>query len=112
MKRLTLLATVVALAGCENGVAFPDFRGIVAGDGPNEASDPTLQVSDRDRVIAAVEANGCVISSATVGPIMTQASVNRDQLFNVSQGLEAEGALAAPTDDGTVRLISPNCPTL
>lgn len=112
MKHLLTLTAIVALAGCENGFAFPDFRGVLAGDGPNEASDPTLQISDRDRVIAAVEANGCVINPGTIGPIMTQASVNQDQLFVVSQALEAEGALAAPADDGSVRLISPNCSTL
>ncbi len=112
MMRFALIPAVLALAACENGLSFPDLRGGLGGGADTVASDPTLQLTDRERVVSAVEANGCVISAQTIGPIMAQASVNRDQLLSVSQQLEAEGALAAPSDDGSVTLTSLNCPSL
>lgn len=108
MKHFLTLAAVVTLAGCENGLAFPDLRGTLSGNNVTEASDPTIQLSDRERFIAAVETNGCVINVDTVGPIMAQASINRDQLATVSQALEAEGALT-PVDADNVKLTSTNC---
>ena len=111
MMRFALIPAVLALAACEDGFSMPDFRGSIGGNGTTEVSDPTLQLSDRERFVTAVEANGCVINAATITPIMTQASINRDQLTIVSQGLEAEGALT-PNGDGSVRLTSLNCPTL
>ena len=108
MKRLILLVAVGALAGCENGLSFPDLRGGLGGNTVTDASDPTIQLSDQERFISAVEANGCIINVDTVAPIMAQASINRDQLATVSQTLEAEGALA-PIDADNVKLTSTNC---
>lgn len=81
---------------------------LVACSGTQEAAAPTPQLSDRERLIAAIEANGCVITTATVAPILARASINPDQLAALSVQLEADGMLS-PDGTDTVRLSSNNC---
>jgi len=81
---------------------------LVACSGTQEVSAPTPQLTDKQRFVAAIEANGCVINIATIGPIMTQASINQDQLEALTVELEGDGVLA-PDGTDTVRLSSNNC---
>lgn len=81
---------------------------LVACSGTQEASVPTRQLSDRERFVAAIEANGCVINISTIAPIMAQASINQDQLATLTNQLEADGMLS-PDGTDTVRLSSNNC---
>jgi hypothetical protein len=75
---------------------------------PTQASTPTRQLSDKERFVAAIETNGCVINVATIGPIMAQASINQDQLATLTVALQNDGVLA-PDGTDTVRLSSNNC---
>lgn len=81
---------------------------LVACSGTQEASAPTLQLSDKQRLVAAIESNGCVINISTIAAIMSQASINQDQLAALTVELENDGALA-PDGTDTVRLSSNNC---
>lgn len=109
MKPVLALAAVGLLAACENGFVVPDFRDALGGPSTPEAA-PTVQLSDKERLVAAIEANGCVIDINTIGPIMAQASINQDQLASLTLELESEGALA-PDGEEQVRLTSANCPS-
>jgi hypothetical protein len=81
---------------------------LVACSGTTQNAEPTRQLSDKERFVAAIESNGCVINVATIGPIMAQASINQDQLAALTVALESDGALA-PDGTDTVRLSSNNC---
>lgn len=90
--------------------AFATLAGLtlVACTGTTEIAAPTPQLSDKQRFVAAIESNGCVINVATIGGIMSQASINQDQLATLTVELENDGALA-PDGTDTVRLSSNNC---
>ena len=90
--------------------AFTALAGLslVACTGTTEVSAPTPQLSDKDRFVSAIEANGCVMNVANIAAIMSQASINRDQLATLTVALENDGALA-PDGTDTVRLSSNNC---
>ncbi|MEO9865679.1 MAG: hypothetical protein ABJO29_06520 [Yoonia sp.] len=92
----------------KSGFAIIAALSLVACSGTQEASAPTRQLSDKERFVAAIEANGCVINIATIGPIMSQASINQDQLATLTVALETDGVLA-PDGTDTVRLSSNNC---
>ena len=120
MIRALLIPAAVALSACADVPLIPDFRDTGAADasapvaaapteGPvTEVLIPTVQASDKDRLLTAIEANGCVINVSTIGPILSQASINQTQLANLTVELENDGMLA-PSGTDTVRLSSANC---
>ena len=90
--------------------AFATLAGLtlVACTGTTEVAAPTPQLSDKQRLVAAIESNGCVINVSTIAGILTQASINQNQLAALTVELENDGALA-PDGTDTVRLSSNNC---
>jgi hypothetical protein len=90
--------------------AFTTLAGLslIACTGATEVSAPTPQQSDKDRFVSAIEANGCVMNVSNIGAIMSQASINRNQLATLTVALESDGVLA-PDGTDTVRLSSINC---
>jgi len=121
MKKWCVLPAVLMLAACENGLAIPDLRGAIGGA---EAAEPTVQLSDKQRFIAAIGANGGSISPANVGTILQQASLGADRssellIEMVDEGTLVEGApgsdtliLAAGTDVGNGLTSGDALPTL
>lgn len=103
MRTLALVPAVLMLAACENGVAFPDFRGDVA-----EVAEPTAQVPDKVRLTTAIAANGCTISPANVGPILQQASIGASQSSGLLLEMVNEGTLSEDGAD-TLRLAPALC---
>ncbi len=67
-------------------------------------------------LVAAIEANGCVISEANAGAILGASGLAEEDagaaLDALGEAGEAEGATVKLTrnDDGTVTLTSPGCP--
>ena len=102
MKTWALVPAVLFLAACENGLAIPDFR-----DEP-EAAAPTLQLSDKERLTAAIAANGCTISPVNVGPVLQQASVAASQSSGLLLEMVNEGTLFEDGAD-TLRLAPALC---
>ena len=90
--------------------AFATLAGLalIACTGTTEVAAPTPQLSDKQRLVAAIESNGCVINVSTIAAIMAQASINQNQLAALTVELENDGALA-PDGTDTVRLSSNNC---
>lgn len=82
--------------------------GACAGTTAPQASAPTVQLSDKERLVAAIEGNGCVINAGTIGGILADASINQNDLAPLVVELETEGRLA-PDGETTVRLSSNNC---
>lgn len=97
---MTMKLTFAALAGLALAAC--------ASPTPQTASAPTPQLSDKQRLVAAIESNGCLMNASTIAPIMAQASINQTQLAALTVELESDGALA-PDGTDTVRLSSNNC---
>lgn len=113
MTRFLLIPVVLGLAACSD-LSVPDFRNTGTATAPAAAAPveavptPTVQLSDKDRLLTAIEANGCVITAGNVGAILTQASINAEQLASLTMELETDGLLS-PDGTDTVRLSSSNC---
>lgn len=112
MTRWALLPAVFLLGACENGLAIPDFRSAFSG-AADAAPAPTLQLSDKERFVGAIAANGCLINPTNVGPVLQQASISADQSAVLLTELVDEGTLVEgePGSD-TLRLIPASCPSL
>jgi len=62
----------------------------------------------KERLIAAAEAQGCVISTDNAASVTTAASVSKEELEAALLALVSEG-LAAPNADNALELKTANC---
>ncbi len=100
-------------------VAFASFAGLAACVAPVPVGGPApVQVtpdpvptpnprSAKERFVAAVEANGCVMTAGNLRTIMDQATVGTGDLENIIVALQAEGRAAA--DGPNIRVITDTC---
>jgi hypothetical protein len=95
MKRLSSVVALFALAACQS----PAMMG---GPAPAPQGDP------KSRLIAAVEAEGCVITAENANRIQAAAAIDEAQLTSISEELIADGLieLAGPQ---SVRFRTENC---
>jgi len=123
MKRFLIIPAFAALAACEGGLAIPDFRGSGGEDRGLFRTAPTASEADvsetgpltattplvaKDRLVAATEANGCVINVTTIANIMQEAAIGNDELAGIVTELETDGLIATEGTDG-LRLQTPTC---
>ena len=94
-KTLLLLVTgAAALAAC-SAVAPPQPVGVAA-------------ASPEDRLVAAIEAEGCTLTSGNVGGVLLRANLVQADLPGLTTSLASQGRIAA-TDGSTIRVLSPAC---
>ena len=116
MTRLLALLPLVALTACAD-FSMPDFRG---GGASAPATDlpatqtavvapaPVMQATAKERLVAALEGQGCRLNTDTVAAVVTTAGISQPELVQLIPELQAEGR-AEVAGDGEIRLISPNC---
>lgn len=93
---LLLLAGALALSACGQGAQSPQPVGLSASAAP------------ADRLIAAIEAEGCTLTSGNVGSVLLRANLTQADLPGLTDALSTQGRLAA-TDGSSLRVLSPNC---
>lgn len=97
--------------------ACAPFMSVPASNSAPTTSQPAPQVlppappaTPKDRLVAAIEANGCLLTPDNVGGILLRANLTRDELAALTQELRAEGRVEVPpAGGGTIRLLSQNC---
>jgi hypothetical protein len=94
-----LLLGAVALAACTQGAQAPQPVGVAASAAPI------------DRLVAAIEAEGCVFNTANSGAVQLRAGVTRDELLALNEELARQGRLESigTPEALEVRLLSDNC---
>ncbi|WP_373353063.1 hypothetical protein [Pseudoroseicyclus sp. CXY001] len=128
-KRLTMaLIAGAALAGCSVNpdrvtggpdqtsplVEFnPGLFGIGRGAGAGNASAPAPEVpampsSAEDRLVTAIEAQGCVLTAANVDSVLVSAGLTTEELRVVTEQLVSSGR-AELSGEGAIRVISSSC---
>ena len=65
-------------------------------------------VAPADRLVAAIEAQGCAITADNVAQVLLRANLTQQQLLELGPQLTAQGR-AEVTDDGTIRVLTQNC---
>ena len=103
MVRYFAAASLLGLAACADPVVV---RAPVPTIEPDPVPAPNPR-SAKERFVAAVEANGCVMTAQNVRTIMDEATVGTGDLENIIVSLQAEGR-AAP-DGANIRVITDNC---
>lgn len=106
MLRLASAAALlaVALGGCAPMLPYLD-GGPVAGAAPVDTAPPA---TPRERLINAIEANGCLLTADNAANIQMRANLGRDELTALVQELREAGQVEAAAQ-GTIRLLSEHC---
>ena len=94
-------AALVILAACGNAPAGGPDNGQSAGQ-----VQPMAQ--PKDRLIAAIEAQDCVLTRQNVETILLDANLTQAQLQDLAPQLAAEGR-AEVAAEGTIRVLTDNC---
>ncbi len=114
MNRIALVTGIVALSACSGGFDMPDLRsGGDTGAEPMDAMAPAgPALTAKERLVAAVEGQGCVINASTINAIMANASLSSTDLAAAAGELEAEGRAVGDQAAGSIRIVSPGCPAV
>lgn len=112
MNRILTLAGFSALAACSGGLELPDLRPGGDTSAPEVMEAPTVALTAKERLVAAVEAEGCVLDATTINAVLANAQLSTSDLASAAGELEAEGRAVGDQAAGTIRVISPNCPAV
>ena len=118
MNRTLLILTAVSLSGC---MSVTDFRSGLGGfTGGNRATSVTPAVAPampapvipvmtaKERLVSAIEGQGCELNKDNVGVILTNATITREELLQLTPQLQTEGRVAV-SGSGAIRVISSQC---
>ena len=101
MIRLAVLGLALTLSGCGMiPLRMTDHR---AAPTPMPAT-----LTPKERLVAAIAANGCLLTAANVGTILTQAQLTQADLRTFTPELAAEGR-AEVSAAGTIRVLTDTC---
>lgn len=75
---------------------------------PAAPSAVAATASPRDRLVAAIEFNDCVLTAENVGAVMARANLTQADLTALTPQLQAEGRVEV-AGSGAIRLLSENC---
>jgi len=110
MIRLLAPLALVTLSACSGGFDFSDLRPTPTAT-PAVVVAPTPQptmLTAKERLVGAIEDNGCELSADNASTILTQATISRDELVSLAQELAGEGR-AEVSGTGAVRVITETC---
>lgn len=69
---------------------------------------PAVSASAEDRLVAALETEGCTLTSANVAAVLLRANLTQAELPGLTSTLAAQGRIEA-TDGSSIRVLSNNC---
>ena len=101
MMRIAVLSLALTLSGC--GMIPPRMSDHRAAPTPMPAT-----LTPKERLVAAIAANGCLLTGANVGTILTQAQMSSDEMKALTLELAAEGR-AEVSAAGTIRVLTDTC---
>ncbi|SDE00756.1 hypothetical protein [Limimaricola pyoseonensis] len=110
MRVIVALGVLGALSACSAGVQLGN-RGVVGSLAPTSvapAAQPAMPVSPQDRLVSAIEAQGCRLNAENVGAVLLRANLTQQELMRITPELAAEGRVRV-SDEGTIRVLSPSC---
>ena len=102
-------AALVLLTACSGGLDIGDMRPAPAT--PAVITPPTPQptlLTAKERLINAIENNGCALNTDNVGTILTEATISGDELLQLAPQLESEGR-AEVSGSGAIRVMTDKC---
>ncbi|MFL4470832.1 hypothetical protein ACERZ8_13415 [Tateyamaria armeniaca] len=70
---------------------------------------PSYADTQKDALIAAMQANGCMMTTAQANVQMPQLGIDRPTAIRLSREMMAEGIAAFASDEETLLLLPPAC---
>jgi hypothetical protein len=101
MMRFAIFGLVLTLSGC----------GMVPMGMSNTQVAPTPMpavLTPKERLVAAIAANGCLLTASNVNTIVAQAGISQPDLRVLTGELAAEGR-AEVSGEGTIRVLTDTC---
>ncbi len=112
MRPVVVLSGVLGMSAC---TAITDFRpslgnlGTPAPVTPAVAPAPQPQIlTAKERLMNAIEAQGCELNAVNVGSVLTAAVITREELLQLTPQLQSEGRVEV-AGSGTIRSTSVVC---
>lgn len=124
MIRSVVLLSVMTLSGC---VSMTDFRSGMGGFGGNSTGITPAPVAPvtpvvapapitpivpvltaKERLVSAIEGQGCELNATNVGAVLSDATITREELLQLTPQLQSEGRVAV-SGSGAIRVISSTC---
>ncbi len=102
LQRFGLISVLAmaALTACAPGAPRPAP--------PVEPRPTPVPVTPEERLVAAIEAQNCVLTSSNVEAILLDANLTQADLVSLTPQLAAEGR-AEVAAEGTIRVLTQNC---
>jgi hypothetical protein len=98
LRTVTLLGLgALALSAC----AQPAPR-------PPQPVGVAASVAPADRLVAAIEVEGCVLTNANIGAVLLRSSLTQAELPLLISQLASQGRIEA-SDSSSIRVLSDNC---
>ena len=91
-----LLLGALALSACASAARPPQPAGVAASAAPE------------DRLVAALETQGCVLTRANVEAVLLAANLTQADLPALTSTLASQGRIE-PSDGTSIRVLSDNC---
>ena len=109
IARILTVTAVVSLAACSSTGAGirPLGNNLPANPAARITPQPAV-LAPKDRLVGAIEANGCALTAENVAAVLTQATISREELITLTPQLQAEGRVET-AGDGAIRVTSDRC---
>ena len=101
MIRLVVLGFALTLSGC--GMIPLRMSGAQTAPAPMPAT-----LAPKERLVAAIAANGCLLTATNVDTILSQAQITQPELRTLTAELAASGR-AEVSGEGTIRVLTDTC---
>ena len=107
IMRLLTVTAVLGLSACATVGVRPLGNDLPANPAARITPQPAV-LTAKERLVGAIEANGCALTAENVGTVLTQATISREELITLTPQLQAEGRVET-AGDGAIRVTSDRC---
>ena len=116
MIRIAVIAACLSLSACGTITDFRNMATTAATPAPTPAVAPVMPapapqptvLTAKERLMAAIDGQGCELNATNVGAILTAAVITREELLQLTPQLQSEGRVAV-SGSGSIRSTSSTC---
>jgi len=114
IRMMTPTLALIALGACSGNSLGIDRLGNNMPATPMAAATPAPMTTQpklltaKERLVGAIEDNGCELNATNVGTILTSATISREELLQLTPQLSEEGR-AEVSGSGAIRVMTDRC---
>jgi hypothetical protein len=109
IARITTVVAALTLAACSsNGTVIARLGNDMPANPVTQATVQPAVLTAKERLVAAIEANNCSLTADNVGAVLSQATISREELVQLTPQLQAEGRVET-SGNGSIHVLSDRC---